>query len=217
MDVFAFGACVVDRFGVVEQDPALDTKQEMTTWLESCGGPPATAAVALARWGRRCAFGGVVGDDEEGDLIRADFAAEGIDTNALLVRPGACSQYAFIAVERASGRRKIYWRRPTGTPPARGEIEAPAARIFLTDGLYAGVSAALAREAACTVVDAGTLRDGTRELIGEADVYVASESFARAYVGDRKLGLERTLAVVGHRIARLHVDHLGLEGRERTT
>ncbi|MEM8885854.1 MAG: PfkB family carbohydrate kinase [Planctomycetota bacterium] len=184
MDVFAFGACVVDRFGVVEHDPALDTKQEMTTWLQACGGPPATAAVALARWGRSCAFGGVVGDDEEGDLIRADLAREGLDTSALLVRPGACSQYAFIAVERASGRRKIYWRRPTGAPPMRAEIELPPARLFLTDGLYAGISAELARAAPMTVVDAGTLRDGTRELIAEAEIYVASESFARAYVGE---------------------------------
>jgi len=200
MDVFGLGACVIDRFGVVDAFPEPDTKREMTRWHTECGGPVATALVALARWGKRCAFAGVVGDDEEGRLIAADFEAEGVDARNLIVRADACSQYAFIAVEAGSGRRRIYWRRPTGAPPERSEIEVPDAAIFLTDGLFAGISARLAREARLTVVDAGTLRDGTRELIPEADVVVASESFARDYAGDAE-GCVRKLREAGVAVA----------------
>ncbi|MHC4938395.1 MAG: PfkB family carbohydrate kinase [Planctomycetota bacterium] len=178
------GACVVDQFGIVDEYPEPDSKREVLDWRTDFGGPIATALVALARWGRRCAFAGVIGDDQAGALIRANLTEEGVDAANLLVRANARSQAAFIAVEQRTGRRKIYWRRPTGAPPERSELDVPDARIFLTDGLYAGISAELAREAACTVVDAGTLRDGTRELIPVADVVVASESFAQAYAGD---------------------------------
>ena len=40
-----------------------------------------------------------------------------------------------------------------------------------------------ARTSPCVVVDAGTLREGTEALLDHADVYVASEVFARALVG----------------------------------
>ena len=207
MDVFGLGACVVDQFGIVEQYPEPDTKREVLDWRTDFGGPVATALVALARWGRRCAFAGVVGDDEAGGLIARNLAEEKVDAQNLIVRPGARSQAAFIAVERASGRRKIYWRRPTGAPPARDELRVPESGLFLTDGLFAGISAELARDAARTVVDAGTLRDGTRELVPEADVVIASESFARAYAGDpesccrrlREEGVEVAGVTLGHR------------------
>jgi sulfofructose kinase len=199
MDVFGLGACVVDRIGIVNAFPEADTKREADDWRLECGGPVATALVALSRWGRTCGFGGVVGDDAEGALIRADFEAESVDTTHLQIRSGAASQQAFIAVERESGRRKIYWRRPTGAPP---ELSCPSSRLFLTDGLYAGLSARLATEAARTVVDAGTLRDGTRELLPIAEVVVASESFARAYVGaDDPEGCCRKLQEEGVRVA----------------
>jgi sulfofructose kinase len=199
MDVFGLGACVVDRIGIVDAFPEADAKCEAEDWRIECGGPVATALVALSRWGRTCGFGGVVGEDAEGALIRADFEAESIDTQHLQVRPGAASQQAFIAVERASGCRKIYWRRPTGAAP---ELACPECRLFLTDGLFADISARLARDAAMTVVDAGTLRDGTRELLPVAEVVVASESFARAYVGaDDPEGCCRKLQEEGVRIA----------------
>jgi ribokinase len=174
---------VVDRLGLVERFAAPDEKLEYADMTEQCGGPVATALVALSRWGRRCALGGVVGDDADGAWIRSDLEREGVDVSNLLVRPGSRSQHAFVAVERATGRRTIYWQRPTGVPPAPDEIEPPAARIFLTDGLFAEASVAIAHRAERVVVDAGTLREGTEALLPLAQVFVASASFARALVG----------------------------------
>lgn len=208
MDVLGLGACVLDQFGIVDEYPEPDAKCEVSDWRTEFGGPVATALVALTRWGHRCAFAGVVGADEAGRLIAGNLAAEGVDATNLLVRDGARSQAAFIAVERASGRRKIYWRRPTGEPPTRSELQPPTARLFLTDGLYAGISAELAREATCTIVDAGTLRDGTRELIPEADVVVASESFAQAYAGDAQ-GCCRKLREAGVAVAGVTLGNRG--------
>lgn len=182
-DVFGLGQCVVDRLGLVDRFAAPDEKCEYADMTEQCGGPVATALSALSRWGRRCALGGVVGDDAEGTRIRDQLESAGVDTSRLLVRPGSRSQHAFVAVERATGRRTIYWQRPTGPPPEPGEIESPPARVFLTDGLFTAASVELARQAELVVVDAGTLREGTEALLPLAHVFVASASFARALVG----------------------------------
>ena len=183
MDVFGLGQCVVDRLGVVDSFPGPDEKREFTDMTTQYGGPVATALVALARWGRRCAFLGIVGDDPEGGEIRADLETNGVDASRVIVRPGTSSQFAFIAVERGTGRRKIYWQRPTGAPPTAAEAGDADAAIFLTDGLFAEASLSLARRAGQVVVDAGTLREGTRALLDVADVFVSSESFARDFTG----------------------------------
>jgi len=201
-DVFGLGQCVVDHLALVEEHPPSDEKREVLAWQRAGGGPVATALVALSRWKRACAIAGVVGDDADGETLLADFRAEGVDAGRMLVRPDSSSQAAFVAVERATGRRRIYWRRPTGAPPRLEEIDPPPARLFLTDGLWADISVACARRATCTVVDAGTLREGTEALIPEADVFVASESFARAYMGgDDPEGCCRRLREAGVRIA----------------
>lgn len=184
LDVFGLGQCVVDHLGLVDGFCPPDGKREFDGLKEQVGGPVATALVALSRWGRRCAFCGVVGDDDAGARIRTDLEGEGVDAARLVVRPGTRSQYAFVAVERGTGRRVIYWQRPTGAEPAPGEVAVPPAAVFLADGLYAGASVDAARASECVVVDAGTLRDGTRLLLDHAHVFVASEDFARAFVGD---------------------------------
>ena len=181
IEVFGLGQCTVDRLGQVESFPAADGKQQFSDMVVQCGGPVATALYALARWGRRCAFAGVVGDDAEGGVIREDLEAVGVDTSQMLVREGCRSQYAFIAVERGSGRRMIFWQQPTGAPPAVGEIELPACEMFLTDGLFPEASVEIAKRSKRVVVDAGTLREGTEALLDHAHVFVASESFAKEF------------------------------------
>ncbi len=201
-DVFGLGQCVVDRLGFVDTYPQPDEKREFADMRIECGGPIATALVALARWGRRCSFAGVVGDDDEGRRITADLDREGVERSQVLVRDGSQTQYAFVAVERGSGRRMIFWQRPTGAPPGPEEVDGSGARVFLTDGLFPEASVALAERAECVVVDAGALRDGTRALLPLADVFVASESFARAYVGaDDPKGACRRMREDGVKVA----------------
>jgi ribokinase len=184
IDVFGLGQCTFDRMGIVPELPPPDEKREIEAEHEQVGGPIATALLALASWGRRCAIAGVIGDDPEGVAIRGGLG--GIDTSRLLVRKGTRSQRAFVAVERGTGRRTIFWRRPTGAPPSPPEIALPLARVFLCDGLYAEASVAAAKASKMVVVDAGTLREGTRALLPLAHVFVASERFAIDFAGDAR-------------------------------
>ena len=107
--VFGLGQCSLDCMGSIAAYPPPDVKCECSKMEVQGGGPVATALVALSRWGVRCSFTGVIGDDLFGSMIRESLDAEGIDTSRMLVRKGTRSQYAFIAAEPTEqGRRTIF-------------------------------------------------------------------------------------------------------------
>ncbi len=184
--MIGLGQCSWDYLAVVDGYPAVDTKKEVLRWEEHGGGPVATALVALSRLGVGCSFFGVVGDDDAGRKIRASLVDENIDVRGLVTRRGSSSQVAFIAVEKGSGRRTIYWRKAAGEelrPDELGEGFPAGSDFLLLDGLMKDVSlfaAARAKEAGVPVMlDAGRLREGMIEAARLSDYVVASEEFAR--------------------------------------
>jgi len=206
--VFGLGQCSLDYIGRIAAYPRPDSKCEFSEMAVQGGGPVATALVALARWGVTGTFTGIVGDDDFGRAIVASLVDEGIDLTGLQTRRGAGSQFAFITAE-TGGRRTIFWRRPTGPPLQTGEVPFDLlrrARVFHTDGIFpeaalaaagsarrAGVAVVvdagslregmldLARQS--DVVDAGSLREGMLDLARQSDFFIASESFARDFIG----------------------------------
>lgn len=206
--VYGLGQCALDAIGKIDAYPPPDVKCEFSGMVIQGGGPVATALAALARWGLSCAFAGVVGDDLFGRIIRTSMEAERIDTAGMVIRQGFESQFAFIAAEPATGRRTIFWRRPTGAPLGRDEIDYERirqARLLLTDGLFPDAAMAActaAREAEVPVlVDAGSLREGMLELARASDFYLASETFAKALVGRDNPGEAcRRLAELGPKV-----------------
>ena len=190
VDAVGLGQCCLDTICIIEKYPGVDSKCEATGITVQGGGPVATALVALARWKVRCAFMGITGDDPFGGDIKTSLEIEGIDTRGLKTRSGSHSQVAFIVVEKTSGNRNIFWRRPTGPPLTAGEIDfdlITRAKVLHTDGLFseAALEAAKAARSAGipVIVDAGTLRPGLLELAAKADGFIASETFARALIG----------------------------------
>ncbi|MFJ5646196.1 sugar kinase [Streptomyces sp. NPDC093223] len=64
----------------------------------SVAGSESNVAIGLARLGHRAAWGGVVGRDQPGELIRRTMSAEGVDTR--FIRSTAESFTGFIAFDR---------------------------------------------------------------------------------------------------------------------
>lgn len=191
--VYGLGQCCLDYVGKVDTYPPPDVKCEFTEMVIQGGGPVATALVALARWSISCTFTGVIGDDQFGSIIKETLEDENVDTGGLLVRQGSDSQFAFILAEPGVGRRTIFWRRPTGSPPSPEEIDYRSVRkaeVFHTDGLFTEASlaaASAAKEAGVqVVVDAGSLRGGMLDLARLSDYFLASETFADGLVGQGK-------------------------------
>jgi ribokinase len=193
MVVTGIGQCSLDYLALVDAYPLIDTKEEVLEWYEQGGGPVATALVTLSSLGIRCRFYGVVGDDDAGEKIRQSLMGEGIDAAGLIKRENSTSQVAFIAVEKKTAKRTIFWKRPSGDALTVEEMKNAffgRSDFLLLDGLMKDVSlyaAARAREMNIPVMlDAGRMRPGMPELAKLSDYVVASQEFAK------DLGLELT-------------------------
>jgi len=188
--------------GRLAEYPPADAKTELSETLIQGGGPVATALVTLARLGVDTAFLSRVGDDDFGVRTRSELLAEGVDCRGLLTDPARSSQFAFIAVEEGSGRRNIFWSRGSARPLTPTEVDPAlirSCRVLHLDGLQLEASlaaAGIAREAGVTtVLDGGTFREGTAELLPLVDHLVVSEKFALQVGGGKepRLALEALL------------------------
>ena len=186
MLVAGLGQCSWDTLFFVDRYPPVDSKQEISGVIEQGGGPVATALVALQRMGIGTRFAGLAGDDEAGRKIEGSLRTEGVDTSGLVFRKGQTSQLAFIAVERGSARRTIFWQRPTGVTIAPDELEnafLDDVSLLMLDGILPEASISLARKARTlgipVLLDAGRLREGMLEIASLSDHVVGSEVFGR--------------------------------------
>ena len=186
MNVTGIGQCSYDHLAVVDSFPDVDTKKEVLLLEDQGGGPVATALVTLSRLGLRCRFHGITGDDGEGEKIRQSLDDENIDVAGLLKRPGASSQIAFIVIEQQTGKRTIFWKRPSGAALRPDELDErflDNTAFLLLDGLMKDVSLYAAREAKKrnipVMLDAGRVREGMLDIARHCDYVVASEEFAK--------------------------------------
>ena len=188
MKIVGLGQCALDHSFVIDYFPEPDTKKEVMQWEINGGGPVATALVSLSRLGMDCTFYGVIGDDEAGIKIRNSLESENVNTSGLISRPNSDSQAAFIAVEKTTGRRTIFWKRPSAEALRPEELPddfLEGADFLLLDGLMAEVSihaANMAKDKSVPVMlDAGRVRQGMIELARLSDYVVCSEEFAREF------------------------------------
>jgi ribokinase len=178
----------------IDQYPPSDTKCEFDDFLIQGGGPVATALVALARWGISARFAGVVCSDPFGRLILQGLQEAQVDTSAMRVQEGGRSQFAFICVEKNSGKRTIFWGRPKASPFRPSDIPKEflnGVQALHLDGLFLEASLHLAREAKerqiPVVLDAGSLRPGMLDLIRFTDHLITAENFIGQYLPEQPL------------------------------
>ena len=208
-DVIGVGYSSVDYLGIVDiYPPPADVKMPMSEFAKQGGGPVATALVALSRLGIRTAFVGKMGDDEFGTFMKEQLEKEKVDTTKVVTEPGKSSQFAFIIVDQATGKRTILWSQSEVSPLRASEMDREfitSGRMLHLDGLQmeAGlVAARWAKEADMTVIlDGDTVRPGIDELIGLTDVLITSRDFAIQFTGegDPERGL-RKMRSMGPRI-----------------
>jgi sulfofructose kinase len=185
LDVVGLGHCAVDYLGVVERYPDMDSKTELSEFSMQGGGPVATAMVTLATLGVSAGFFGKISDDDFGIFIRQGLRDAGVDTSGLVIEPGKVSPYSFIAVERKTAKRTVFWTRGNVAPMRPDEIRfelMQGSKILHVDGnqMDAQIEAAKrARSAGMQVVyDAGSPRERMDEMMKLTDVLIASERFA---------------------------------------
>jgi len=184
MDVLSVGHAAWDISVFLDGYPAENSKWEIDAMLECGGGPAANAAYLLSRWGVSCGLAASIGADTYGDRIAEEFLAAGADIAWLDRNPAGATPVSVILVNQRNGSRTIINRKAAGRDgPLKLSTEPPrggAPRVLLFDGheLDASLQAMAMFPNAKTILDAGSLREGTRELAKHVDCLVSSERFA---------------------------------------
>lgn len=190
-DVVGVGCCAVDYLGIVPHYPELDVKMELMEFSKQGGGPVGTALVTLARLGACVSYIGKVGDDEFGQFLKSEFEKEGVDTKNIVIEKGASCRFAFIIVDKKTGKRTIVWSQNHISSLCPQEIT----RKSVTSGRFLHVdqyeidaailAARWAKEAGMKVVfDAEFVGRGVRKLLKFTDILITSEDFAESWTGE---------------------------------
>ena len=201
VDVLCVGHGCYDLAFLVSHHPGPDEKLFSDEPIQAGGGPAANAAVAVRRLGGSSAFFGYLGNDPFGQRHAKELEQEGVATS-LLVRGDAPTPLAVCLVKPGGDRTVV--NAGSATPKLDRSYAVRArpisARAILFDGHEPKLSPPLAEEArrrgVPTILDAGSLHEGTRKLAESVDYLVASERYAAQATGstDPEQALRRLAA-----------------------
>lgn len=185
IDVLCIGYACIDINFRVPHHPAADEKVRAHEMHSCGGGPAANAAVAIARLGGRAAFAGYLGEDAFGEAHLAELVAEGINTFGVH-RAAAATPVAAVTIKPEGERSIVDYRAPSAMAPEDTiSLNALPAKVLLVDGHQPLLSAKLIDEARSlgipSVLDAGSVHDGTMMLYSKVDYLITSEKFARQF------------------------------------
>ena len=191
-DVLGLGCATIDELLFVDNYPAPDGKVLVNETQIQGGGLTATALVAGARLGARCAYGAMLGHDETSRQVAQILRAENIDISPVSWRAEAAAIRSTIIVDQSAHTRTIFFRRPGlvgAAPDAPADEEIINSRVLLIDH-YGGAgntrAAQIARAAGVPVV-ADFERDNVpnwAEFFPLVDHLVLSQNFAARLCGE---------------------------------
>ncbi len=107
VEVVGIGSCTVDYFALVPRLIHAEEKINVEKVEVHAGGVTANNLTQVARLGARAGWFGLIGDDENGRIIREAFARDGMDVQGIVEVKGARSSFTWIPVDR-QGERAIY-------------------------------------------------------------------------------------------------------------
>jgi sulfofructose kinase len=187
IDVLCVGHAAYDVTMSAHHHPAANEKMQADA-LQCCGGgPAANAAVCVARLGGASAFCGYLGHDLFGDAHVGELKAEGVDCS-LLVRGTHPSPLSTILAKPDGTRSVVNYKGETPwLDPDAVVMDGIRPRVLLLDGHEPNLSLELVdwadAEGIPTLLDAGSVHDGSLRLANKVTCLAASERFARDWCG----------------------------------
>ena len=188
VDVLCVGHACYDLLFSVAEHPKSDEKIFASDLTSSGGGPAANAAIAVSRLGMTAAFAGYLGQDIYGQMHQQEFSDHHVDTS-LVVRGSSPTPLSTVIV-KPNGERALINYKGSTLPLSADAIDFSSiqAKAILFDGHEPHLSLALLELAKSknipTVLDAGSMHEGTSALWNKVDYLVASEKFARQFSAD---------------------------------
>lgn len=183
IDVLCVGYACVDINFAASHHPSADEKLRATAMHTCGGGPAANAAVTIARLEGSARFVGYLGKDAFGQSHLDELHAEGVDTEGLKLGE-APTPVAAVTIKPDGARSIVDYRSPQAISPEDAiSLHTHPAKVLLIDGHQPLLSLKLVEEARAlgipSVLDAGSINDGTQLLFNKVDYLIASEKFAK--------------------------------------
>ena len=181
-DVLCLGHACYDLTFSVKKHPKSDEKIFADNLTECGGGPAANAAIAVSRLGLSSAFAGYLGKDLYGNMHLQELTKENVNIH-LLVRNSSPTPLSTVLV-KPDGKRTLINFKGSTKPLLSNAIDfSPiTAKVILFDGHEPSASLDLLEIARHqkipTILDAGSMHEGTSQLWNKVDYLVASEKFA---------------------------------------
>jgi sugar/nucleoside kinase (ribokinase family) len=186
------GLCTLDVIQLVDRVPGPDEKVTSRRQVVAAGGPATNAAVTFAHLGGAATLLTGAGRHPLVAGIRADLDAAGVELRDLDPERDDPPTLPAIMVEAATGVRSVAGADTAGrvvAPPDDVPELVAAADAVQLDGHHMRVALAVAAEARRAgkpvVLDAGSWKDGTGELLALVDVAVCSAVFRAPSAGRR--------------------------------
>ncbi len=221
-DLAGIGLNSTDTLVLVPHFPAYAGKAPIEDEILSPGGQVASALVTGAKLGLRVKYIGTVGDDERGRVQIASLREAGINLDDLEVRKDCPNQTAYIVIDRSTGERTVFWRRPECLrldPESITPEKIACARMLHIDGhdtVAVEKAARLARSMGIPVsVDVDTVYHGLDRVLGSIDYLVASSEFPSQWTNERDpfRALQMIQAEYGMRVAAMTLGSHGALAR----
>ena len=195
IDVLCVGHASYDLVFSVNHHPLDDEKIVAENFLGCGGGPAANAAVTVAKLGFTAAFAGYLGNDIYGEKHYEELLDWGVNTD-LIIRGTSPTPLSTILVKPNGHRALVNYKGDTQALCANAiDFSSVTAKVVLFDGHEPHVSLELIhhlkQSGSLTVLDAGSVHEGTLGLMTEVDYLVCSEKFAVQFAGDEITALAR--------------------------
>ena len=195
VDVLCVGHASYDLIYSVPHHPSEDEKMVADHFIGCGGGPAANAAVQVAKLGLKSAFAGYLGNDLYGDLHKREL----IDNKLIvdyIIRGSSPTPLSMVLVKPDGKRALINYNGKTKPLPEQAvDFSNINAKVILFDGHEPQLSIPLANQAKAkgisTVLDAGSVHEGTLALMAIVDHLVCSEKFALQLHGNAETALSR--------------------------
>jgi len=190
-EILCIGNASYDMFFSLDEYPAENKKYAVNSIRESSGVPASNEAYLLSKWGVKCAFIGLIGNDIYGKKIISDFKKVKTDFRLTEVRKNFPTPLSNIIINKKNGSRTIINRR-TFDNKIKINLKKLAKynpQVLLFDGneLDTALTSLEMFDNAVSILDAGSLRKETLILSKKTDYLVCSEDFAKSYTGMDKL------------------------------
>ncbi|MEU9886307.1 PfkB family carbohydrate kinase [Sphaerisporangium sp. NPDC051011] len=178
------GLCTLDLVQSVDRMPAANEKVTALGQTVAAGGPAANAAVTFAHLGGAATLVSAVGAHPLARGVLADLDEHGVRLTDLTPDAAGPPAISTIMVTRGTGDRAVVSVNGSGVrvqpPPGLADLVA-AHQVVHLDGHYPGLALAAARLARergrLTVLDGGSWKPGTAELLPYINVAVVSGDF----------------------------------------